>query len=63
MYQPRLFCRIKLEDVDDGDDEDEALCTIVLGLIQKNRRRQKRFGAQNLAIGFAIYKVSSESTL
>ena len=61
MYQPRLFCRIKLEDVD--DDEDEALCTIVLGLIQKNRRRQKRFGAQNLAIGFAIYKVSSESTL
>ena len=51
------FIRVKLEDPDDDEDVDN--CTIVLGLIQKNRRKQKRVGAQNLTIGFSVYKVRS----
>ena len=46
---------MKLEDPDDDDEVDN--CTIVIGLIQKGRRKQKRVGAQNLTIGFSIYKV------
>lgn len=51
--------RIKLEDPDDDEDVDN--CTIVLGLIQKGRRKQKRVGAQNLTIGFAIYKLEEDT--
>lgn len=50
-----FFYSVKLEDPDDDDEVDN--CTIVIGLIQKGRRKQKRVGAQNLTIGFAIYKV------
>lgn len=51
--------RVKLEDPDDDDEVDN--CTIVLGLIQKNRRKQKRVGAQNLTIGFSIYKLEDDA--
>ena len=51
-----VFLRIKLEDPD-SDDEDD-LCTVVVGLIQKDRRKKKKLGAQNLTIGFSIYKVT-----
>lgn len=49
---------VKLEDPDDDDEVDN--CTIVLGLIQKGRRKQKRVGAQNLTIGFSIYKLEDD---
>ena len=52
--------RVKLEDPDDDDDVDN--CSIVIGLLQKGRRKQKQSGAQNLTIGFAVYKVN-QSTL
>jgi len=55
-----LFCSVKLEDPDDDEDVDN--CTIVIGLIQKGRRKQKRVGAQNLTIGFSIYKVYTYKT-
>ena len=51
--------RVKLEDPDDDDDVDN--CTIVIGLIQKGRRKQKRVGAQNLTIGFAIYQLGDDA--
>lgn len=49
---------VKLEDPDDDEDVDN--CTIVIGLIQKGRRKQKRVGSQNLTIGFAIYKLDED---
>ena len=50
-----LFARVKLEDPDSDDEEDN--CTLVIGVIQKHRRKIKKLGAQNLTIGFSIYKV------
>lgn len=47
--------RVKLEDPDSDDEEDN--CTLVIGVIQKHRRKIKKLGAQNLTIGFSIYKV------
>ena len=55
LYWLNLIFSVKLEDPDDDDEVDN--CTIVIGLIQKGRRKQKRVGAQNLTIGFSIYKV------
>lgn len=45
-----------LTDVDEEDDEDK--CTAIVALMQKNRRSQRRMGAECLTIGFAIYHVS-----
>ncbi|XP_018368104.1 PREDICTED: calpain-A-like isoform X2 [Trachymyrmex cornetzi] len=43
--------RITLESPDDDDDK----CTVIVALMQKNRRAQRRMGADCLTIGFAIY--------
>nr|XP_034171888.1 calpain-A-like isoform X2 [Osmia lignaria] len=43
--------RITLEYPDEDDDK----CTVIVALMQKNRRAQKRMGAECLTIGFAIY--------
>ncbi|XP_066591837.1 calpain-A isoform X3 [Prorops nasuta] len=43
--------RITLEYPDEDDDK----CTVIAALMQKNRRAQKRMGADCLTIGFAIY--------
>ena len=51
--------KVHLEDPDD-DDEEINNCSIVLGLIQKGRRNIKRVGAQNLTIGFSIYKLNED---
>ena len=42
-------------DVDDDDDEDMG--TLIVGLMQKNRRMFKQQGSGNLTIGYEIYKV------
>ena len=47
--------RVTLEDPDDDDDQDK--CQLVVGLLQKDRRKLKLLGKDNLTIGFAIYKV------
>ncbi|KAM9316868.1 calpain-8-like [Gastrophryne carolinensis] len=54
--------QIKLEEPDhdhEGSSKDPS-CTVIVGLLQKNRRRQKRIGEDLLSIGFAIYKVPKE---
>ncbi|XP_076675847.1 calpain A isoform X1 [Andrena cerasifolii] len=43
--------RITLE----APDEDDDKCTVIVALMQKNRRAQRRMGAECLTIGFAIY--------
>lgn len=39
------------------EGEGEPCCTVLLGLMQKDRRRQKRMGQGLLSIGYAVYKV------
>nr|XP_010972277.1 calpain-8 isoform X1 [Camelus bactrianus] len=53
---------IRLDEVDDHQEEGagEPCCTVLLGLMQKNRRRQKRMGQGMLSIGYAVYKVPKE---
>nr|KAF7402226.1 hypothetical protein H0235_015562 [Vespula pensylvanica] len=45
--------RITLEYPDEDDDK----CTVIVALMQKNRRAQRRMGADCLTIGFAVYYV------
>ncbi|VDK51550.1 unnamed protein product [Gongylonema pulchrum] len=40
----------------DPDDAD-GLCTVIIAVLQKNRRELKPQGLDNLAIGFAVYEV------
>ncbi|KAF7238621.1 Calpain-1 catalytic subunit [Varanus komodoensis] len=52
--------KIRLEEVD-HDDEDggrEAGCSFLLALMQKHRRRERRFGKDMETIGFAVYEVT-----
>lgn len=48
---------IKLEEVDDDPDDGEDGCTIIVGLMQKNRRKMRKMGQDMETIGFAIYEV------
>ncbi|KAK1170959.1 calpain-2 catalytic subunit-like [Acipenser oxyrinchus oxyrinchus] len=51
---------LKLEEVDDDPDDGEDGCTVLVGLIQKNRRRYRKMGEDMHTIGFAIYEVPEE---
>uniref|UniRef100_A0A668RWH4 Uncharacterized protein n=1 Tax=Oreochromis aureus TaxID=47969 RepID=A0A668RWH4_OREAU len=61
---PATFCSnpqffIRLDDVDDDPHDGEEGCTVLIGLMQKDARRERRFGRDLNTIGFAIYKVTS----
>lgn len=51
---------IKLEEVDDDPDDGEEGCTIIVGLMQKNRRKMRKMGQDMETIGFAIYELPEE---
>ncbi|TKC42500.1 hypothetical protein EI555_001518 [Monodon monoceros] len=55
--------KICLDEV--GDHQEESIgepgCTVLLGLLQKNRRRQKRMGQGMLSLGYAVYKLESHT--
>uniref|UniRef100_A0A8C7LEJ0 Calpain-2 catalytic subunit n=1 Tax=Oncorhynchus kisutch TaxID=8019 RepID=A0A8C7LEJ0_ONCKI len=51
---------IKLDEEDDDPDDDEAGCTFLVGLIQKNRRRMRKSGEDMQTIGFSIYEYSGQ---
>ncbi|XP_078505967.1 calpain-2 catalytic subunit-like [Lissotriton helveticus] len=51
---------IKLEEADDDPDDNEDGCTFLVGLIQKNRRAQRKMGEDMQTIGFAIYEVPEQ---
>ncbi|XP_076028220.1 calpain-8 [Genypterus blacodes] len=62
---PATFCSnpqfvIRLEDVDDDPHDGEDGCTVLIGLMQKDTRRERRFGRDLNTIGFAIYQVPNE---
>ncbi|XP_067254857.1 calpain-2 catalytic subunit-like [Chanodichthys erythropterus] len=51
---------IKLEDADDDPYDGKDGCTFLVGLMQKDGRKEKRFGQDLNSIGFTIYKVPDE---
>uniref|UniRef100_A0A3P8VWN9 Calpain-2 catalytic subunit n=1 Tax=Cynoglossus semilaevis TaxID=244447 RepID=A0A3P8VWN9_CYNSE len=63
---PRSFWQnpqfvIKLDEVDDDpDDGEEEGCTVIVGLMQKNKRRMRKMGEDMETIGFAIYELPEE---
>lgn len=48
---------IRLDEEDDDPDDGEAGCSLVVGLIQKNRRRMRKMGEDMHTVGFAVYEV------
>lgn len=57
--------KIRLEETDDPDHDDyggrESGCSFLLALMQKHRRRERRFGRDMETIGFAVYEVSGRN--
>uniref|UniRef100_A0A674I406 Calpain-1 catalytic subunit n=1 Tax=Terrapene triunguis TaxID=2587831 RepID=A0A674I406_9SAUR len=52
--------KIRLEEVDDNDDDysRESGCSFLLALMQKHRRRERQYGKDMETIGFAVYEVT-----
>ena len=48
---------VELHEDADGDGK----CSILIALMQKNRKKQRKMGIQDLCIGYAIYKVDTLS--
>ncbi|XP_041803801.1 calpain-2 catalytic subunit-like isoform X1 [Chelmon rostratus] len=51
---------VRLEDVDDDPLDGQDGCTFLVGLMQKDGRRQKRLDRNLETIGFAIYEVPDQ---
>uniref|UniRef100_A0A8C1ENV4 Calpain 2, (m/II) large subunit a n=1 Tax=Cyprinus carpio carpio TaxID=630221 RepID=A0A8C1ENV4_CYPCA len=47
--------KIKLEEEDDDPDDDEVGCSVVIGLIQKNRRKLRKSGEDMHTIGYNYF--------
>uniref|UniRef100_A0A7N6ATL7 Calpain catalytic domain-containing protein n=1 Tax=Anabas testudineus TaxID=64144 RepID=A0A7N6ATL7_ANATE len=65
---PATFCSnpqffIRLEDVDDEPHDGEDGCTVLVGLMQKGARRERRFGRDLNTIGFAIYEYKGRTNV
>uniref|UniRef100_A0A8C9ZE77 Calpain 8 n=1 Tax=Sander lucioperca TaxID=283035 RepID=A0A8C9ZE77_SANLU len=54
---------VRLEDVDDDPLDGKDGCTILVGLMQKDVRQQKRLGRNLEFIGFAIYKYKGQNNV
>ncbi|NXY26303.1 CAN1 protein, partial [Atrichornis clamosus] len=58
--------KIQLEEVDDDGDEAggrEPGCSFLLALMQKHRRRERRYGKDMETIGFAVYEHMGKSAV
>jgi len=55
-YQTNPQYRIQITDAD--DDDEEEIGTIIVGLMQKGRRRLRAEGGGNLTMGYEIFSVS-----
>ncbi|XP_041644902.1 calpain-2 catalytic subunit-like isoform X2 [Cheilinus undulatus] len=54
---------VRLEDVDDDPLDDEQGCTFLVGLMQKDGRRQRRLRRSLETIGYAVYKLKGRSNV
>ncbi|XP_019909395.2 calpain-3 isoform X3 [Esox lucius] len=52
--------RLRLLEEDDDPEDNEVACSFVVSLMQKNRRKDRKLGANLFTIGFAIYEVPKE---
>nr|CDS34356.1 calpain A [Hymenolepis microstoma] len=50
--------KVTVEDAD--DDDDENLGTLIIGLMQKDRRKMRKEGAEPLTIGFMVYALKDQ---
>ena len=48
-------------EVVDADDDDDENGTLILGLMQKDRRKLRKEGLDMLTIGYAVYPVSHKA--
>ncbi|OXB68319.1 hypothetical protein ASZ78_015259 [Callipepla squamata] len=57
--------KICLDEPDDDHEGslNEPCCTILVGLMQKNRRRQKRMGEGLLSIGYSLYQLENNKDI
>ena len=49
--------------VHDTDEDDEKMCSFIVQLMQKDRRKMKHKGERLVYIGFIVYRVSFISLL
>ncbi|PKU36956.1 calpain-3 isoform x2 [Limosa lapponica baueri] len=49
--------RLKLLEEDDDPEDEEVICSFLVALMQKNRRKERKLGANLYTIGFAIYEM------
>ncbi|KPP73508.1 calpain-3-like, partial [Scleropages formosus] len=49
--------RLRLLEEDDDPDDNEVACSFVVALMQKNRRKDRKLGANLFTIGFSIYEM------
>uniref|UniRef100_A0A3Q3XKG2 Calpain-2 catalytic subunit n=1 Tax=Mola mola TaxID=94237 RepID=A0A3Q3XKG2_MOLML len=54
---------IQLDEEDDDPDDGEAGCSLLIGLIQKNRRRMRKMGEDMHTVGFAIYEFQGQRNI
>lgn len=54
-YSKNPQYRVMVTDPD--EDDEEEVCTVIVGLMQKDRRKLRCQGKANLTIGFDIYDV------
>ncbi|KAM6961354.1 calpain-3 [Aplochiton taeniatus] len=52
--------RLRLLEEDDDPEDNEVACSFVVSLMQKNRRKDRKLGANLFTIGFAIYEVPKD---
>ncbi|OZC04845.1 calpain family cysteine protease [Onchocerca flexuosa] len=50
-------CQFAMTLSNPNPEDEDGLCTVIIAVLQKNRREMKRQGFDNLAIGFAVYEV------
>ncbi|NXK47062.1 CAN8 protein, partial [Chauna torquata] len=57
--------KIWLDEQDDDHEGsfNEPCCTILVGLMQKNRRRQKKMGEALLSIGYSLYQLENNTDI
>ncbi|NXA39355.1 CAN8 protein, partial [Eudromia elegans] len=58
---PQFKIRLDEPDDDHKGSWNEPCCTVLVGLMQKNRRRQKKMGEALLSIGYSVYQLENNT--